>query len=216
MRMIFRQMLCFEHNKHVVVEKPIALNFKDAKEMVDTARAKKLFFMEGMWTRFFPAVRAVWMRVCVMGCVTFDRRGGTLRVATLGTCGLCRPTSGSKQRRRQPAGSICHRVAAPSSTLVLASSRVICCFIWGGIYTVAAAYLGFGDAGVSKVGAVGRLAPGGADITAAVTLHFKDKGVANVTYSIEVRTCICRDDFHFHRLACRRRRHTLAPRDPCG
>ena len=32
------QLLCFEHNKHVLVEKPMALNHRDAKQMVDAAR----------------------------------------------------------------------------------------------------------------------------------------------------------------------------------
>ena len=32
------QLLCFAHNKHVLVEKPMALNHRDAKEMVETAR----------------------------------------------------------------------------------------------------------------------------------------------------------------------------------
>lgn len=49
---------CLEAGKHVVVEKPMALSLDDAKEMIDVARRNDRFLMEGMWTRFFPAVRA--------------------------------------------------------------------------------------------------------------------------------------------------------------
>uniref|UniRef100_A0A914W781 Trans-1,2-dihydrobenzene-1,2-diol dehydrogenase n=1 Tax=Plectus sambesii TaxID=2011161 RepID=A0A914W781_9BILA len=45
--------------KHVLCEKPLALNVKETREMVDKARSKKLFLMEGYWSRFFP----VWKQV---------------------------------------------------------------------------------------------------------------------------------------------------------
>ncbi|KAJ8599956.1 hypothetical protein CTAYLR_002842 [Chrysophaeum taylorii] len=42
--------------KHAVVEKPIACSRADAARLFEIAAEKKLFLMEGMWTRFFPAV----------------------------------------------------------------------------------------------------------------------------------------------------------------
>jgi predicted dehydrogenase len=42
--------------KGVMCEKPFALNFRQAQEMVEEARRRKIFCMEGMWTRFIPAV----------------------------------------------------------------------------------------------------------------------------------------------------------------
>ncbi len=46
--------LALSHGKHVLCEKPFALNSKDAESMIAFAREKKLFLMEAMWTRFFP------------------------------------------------------------------------------------------------------------------------------------------------------------------
>ena len=46
--------LCLEHGKAVLCEKPIAVNAREAEQMVRTAREKKLFLMEAMWTRFLP------------------------------------------------------------------------------------------------------------------------------------------------------------------
>lgn len=43
-------------NKHVLVEKPFALNATDAEYLMGMAKERNLFIMEGMWTRFFPAV----------------------------------------------------------------------------------------------------------------------------------------------------------------
>ncbi|KAH6621709.1 hypothetical protein C7974DRAFT_397013 [Boeremia exigua] len=40
--------------KHVLCEKPVAVNSRDAKKMIDAAREKGVFLMEAVWTRFFP------------------------------------------------------------------------------------------------------------------------------------------------------------------
>ncbi|WP_051415783.1 Gfo/Idh/MocA family protein [Nocardiopsis sp. CNT312] len=43
--------------KHVLVEKPMAMNAQQASEMVAAARTQGRFLMEAMWTRFLPAYR---------------------------------------------------------------------------------------------------------------------------------------------------------------
>ncbi|SCY16710.1 Predicted dehydrogenase [Nonlabens sp. Hel1_33_55] len=48
-------LMCLNHGKSVLCEKPIALNLKQANEMATLARSKNLFLMEGIWTRFIPA-----------------------------------------------------------------------------------------------------------------------------------------------------------------
>jgi predicted dehydrogenase len=42
--------------KHVLVEKPFAMDARQAEEMVVLARRKGLFLLEAMWTRFLPHV----------------------------------------------------------------------------------------------------------------------------------------------------------------
>jgi len=49
--------LCLQNGKHVLSEKPLTINAKQADEAIKLAREKKLFYMEAMWTRFFPAVK---------------------------------------------------------------------------------------------------------------------------------------------------------------
>jgi predicted dehydrogenase len=48
-------LLCLENGKHVLCEKPLAVNAAEARQMIDCARAKRLFLMEAMWSRFNPA-----------------------------------------------------------------------------------------------------------------------------------------------------------------
>jgi dihydrodiol dehydrogenase / D-xylose 1-dehydrogenase (NADP) len=45
--------------KSVVLEKPFACNAEDATYLLALAKEKGLFIMEGMWTRFFPAIQKV-------------------------------------------------------------------------------------------------------------------------------------------------------------
>jgi predicted dehydrogenase len=52
-------MLALEAGKHVLVEKPFAINAHQAKEMAQTAQQKGLFLMEAMWPRFLPAFDTV-------------------------------------------------------------------------------------------------------------------------------------------------------------
>jgi predicted dehydrogenase len=50
-------LLCLENGKHVLCEKPLAVNAAEARQMIDCARAKRLFLMEAIWSRFNPAYR---------------------------------------------------------------------------------------------------------------------------------------------------------------
>ncbi len=47
-------MLCLEAGKHVLCEKSFTVNAAQTKKLVETAKAKKLFLMEAVWTRYFP------------------------------------------------------------------------------------------------------------------------------------------------------------------
>ncbi|CAH0690554.1 unnamed protein product [Chilo suppressalis] len=51
--------LMLENGKHVLCEKPLGMTHKQVKSLVDLAREKKLFLLEGMWSRFFPAYDAL-------------------------------------------------------------------------------------------------------------------------------------------------------------
>ena len=49
-------MMSLEAGKAVLCEKPFASDLKQAKEMVDKAKEKKLFLMEALWSRFIPSM----------------------------------------------------------------------------------------------------------------------------------------------------------------
>ena len=52
-------LLCIEAGIPVLVEKPFATNAAEAARIADAARAKSVFAMEAMWTRFLPAAQAL-------------------------------------------------------------------------------------------------------------------------------------------------------------
>jgi predicted dehydrogenase len=63
---------CFEAGKAVLCEKALALNAADAEALVAEARRRGVFFMEAMWMRCNPTIRAVQDMVAtgVIGDVT--------------------------------------------------------------------------------------------------------------------------------------------------
>ncbi len=50
-------LLALEAGKHVLCEKPFALNAAQATRMADAARSRGLFAMEALWSRFLPSYR---------------------------------------------------------------------------------------------------------------------------------------------------------------
>lgn len=48
--------LALNAGKHVMCEKPLASNSTEATEMYAAARANDVMLLDGMWTRFFPAI----------------------------------------------------------------------------------------------------------------------------------------------------------------
>jgi len=57
-------MLFLEAGFAVVCEKPLGVNAAQTENMIAKAREKNVFFLEGMWTRFFPAFQIAqeWVR----------------------------------------------------------------------------------------------------------------------------------------------------------
>ena len=66
-------LLALNLGKPVLCEKPMAPNAELALEMVKTAREKKVYLMEAMWTRFFPVMDKVrsWLNEGTIGKVNF-------------------------------------------------------------------------------------------------------------------------------------------------
>jgi Predicted dehydrogenases and related proteins len=49
-------LLALNHNKHVLCEKPLGVNLKEANIMIKKAKEKNLFLMEALWSRFLPNI----------------------------------------------------------------------------------------------------------------------------------------------------------------
>jgi predicted dehydrogenase len=48
--------MCLDHGKHVLCEKPFAVNGHEVRRMISKAKEKNLFLMEALWTRFLPTL----------------------------------------------------------------------------------------------------------------------------------------------------------------
>ncbi|XP_072832786.2 trans-1,2-dihydrobenzene-1,2-diol dehydrogenase [Pogona vitticeps] len=52
-------LLFIQAGKNVLCEKPMGMNAAEVKTMVKAAQEKNVFFMEGFWSRFFPAAERI-------------------------------------------------------------------------------------------------------------------------------------------------------------
>lgn len=52
-------LLMLEHGKHVLVEKSLCMNEKQAQQLITYAQQKKLFLMEAIWSRCFPSYQYI-------------------------------------------------------------------------------------------------------------------------------------------------------------
>lgn len=56
-------LMALNAGKHVLCEKPLSINEKQCKRIIKTAREKNLFFMEGIWSRFFESYKFLRRRI---------------------------------------------------------------------------------------------------------------------------------------------------------
>jgi len=52
-------LLCLNHNKPVLCEKPMSISFQQTQEMISIAQKNKLFLMEAMWTACMPFIKKI-------------------------------------------------------------------------------------------------------------------------------------------------------------
>ncbi len=54
-----QSLMCLNGRKAVICEKPMTVNIKEAREVIDTARANQVFYTEAVWTRFMPIYKQI-------------------------------------------------------------------------------------------------------------------------------------------------------------
>lgn len=159
--------LALEAGKHVLCEKPLGVNLAQTKELVDLARAKKLFLMEALWTRFFPATRHAKKMI--------DSGDLGAPVYVQADFGFKGPTD-KEHRLWDP--------AMAGGALLDIGCYLVQCGTWV-----------FGAEAPSRIACTGQLAASGVDSDGSMSLAWS-QGMASCLYSItantpEITTVIC-------------------------
>ncbi|GMF50873.1 unnamed protein product [Phytophthora fragariaefolia] len=146
--------LALNHGKHVLVEKPMAMNVTQASAAIALAREKKLFLMEGMWTRFFPAIRHVRQLLA-------DKEIGDVHHVHA-SFGVQFDADNARMWNNELGGGGLLDI---------------------GIYPLAFATMVFG-AKPDKITSAGKLNDGGVDIFNSVTLEYSNSRFATIEYTM--------------------------------
>lgn len=143
--------------KHVLCEKPMSLLAADARKVVSFARDKKLLFVEGFWSRFFPAYKQLRQELAA---------GTVGEVQGLMVSFGYQPQWDKNERvfRKDLGGGVTKDI---------------------GVYPVQLACLVFNDEKPEKILTHGHLHTTGVDRTAHVLLGYKDGRTAQCTITGE-------------------------------
>lgn len=137
-----------ERGKALLIEKSFTATLAGTQEIVDAARAKGVFCMEAMWTRFLPAIAAA------REVIAWGRIGDVLGVQG----DLC------AYRAYDPSHRLFDPATGGGAMLDL------------GVYVVNFAQAFLGEA--RTVQCVGRYAPNGVDAAAAMSIEYAGGGLA--------------------------------------
>jgi dihydrodiol dehydrogenase / D-xylose 1-dehydrogenase (NADP) len=151
--------LCLEHGKAVLCEKPMGVNERQVRDMVDCARAQGTFLMEAMWTRFLPVTVQVrkWLQEGSIGQVRMLSADFGFRTGW------------------NPQGRLLNLDLAGGALLDV------------GVYTVAYAAMVLGDAPV-EVQASAHIGKTGVDEQTAMLLRYASGALATLFCAVRTRT----------------------------
>ncbi|POM80916.1 Dimeric dihydrodiol dehydrogenase [Phytophthora palmivora] len=146
--------LALNHGKHVLAEKPLTMNAKQTASVVELAKTKQLFLMEGIWTRCFPFLKYV--RQLISECHIGDVHH------IYGDIGIPFVNSENEADFRSSSGG--------GALLGI------------GIYPLSFVTMVFGTKPL-KITATGKLSSGGADIYGSATLEFSDNRFGTINFT---------------------------------
>jgi predicted dehydrogenase len=151
-------LMSLQAGKAVLCEKPFAINAHEAAAMIDEARARGLFLMEAMWTRYVPAVVKLreLLAAGAIGEVQLIIAGGAYQPAPDPDFYLFRPELG---------GGV---------------------LLDAGVYLVSMASMIFGPP--SRIAAAGRLSARGIDEQEGILLEHETGGIANLYVSLRAQS----------------------------
>ena len=141
--------------KPVLCEKPLTMNVRDTETLLKTAQEKGLFFMEGLWSRYFPAM--VELR----------------RIIAEGEIGEVRHVNVTHSFRRSSNPLRGPRLVDPQ----LGGGGVLDV----GVYCLSFASMVFGGEAPESIHAWGQLTEEGTDELAAITMIYKGGRIAQLT-----------------------------------
>ncbi|MEX2573017.1 MAG: Gfo/Idh/MocA family oxidoreductase [Balneolaceae bacterium] len=148
---------CLEAGKHVLVEKPLALNVGQGQEIVRSAKRNRRFCMEAMWSRFMPVYREV---------------RSLLKQRTIGKIEHVSAEFGEAMMY-SPESRLFSLESGGGSLLDL------------GVYPISLALMLFGEP--ESITGVCRKAQSGVDTLDRISLYYKDGMVADLRSSFDCR-----------------------------
>ena len=143
--------------KHVLCEKPLCINADDARELAECAKESGVFLMEGMWTKFLPAIKEI------KRLVSEGRIGDVIGIEA----------------------DFCYRSTPEEEAKLFDVSLAGGSLLDVGVYGLHLASLILGNE-PKEISAVSHI-EGGVDLHTVVTLKYANGAIASITSAIALR-----------------------------
>jgi dihydrodiol dehydrogenase / D-xylose 1-dehydrogenase (NADP) len=150
-----------ESGKHVVIEKPLAMNPGEVRHLTSLAKQKGLFLLEGIWSRYFPV---------------YSKLRRIIESGTIGDVKAVFVTHGTDMRH---VDRVQDRSVGGGAILDI------------GVYAVQFVTHVFKNEDPQSVVCAGYLNDKGADIASCTGMLFKDNKMANIVLSAELNLDNC-------------------------
>lgn len=143
-----------DHGKHVLCEKPMCMNAKQTKALVEVARSKGLFLMEGFWSRCYPLYERLRQEI---------NSGNLGQVIQVNATFAIQISDVERVIRKDTGGGAIMDI---------------------GLYTLQLTSLAFGHQRPLQIKAVGHVNEHGADVCETISLLYSNNGMASLNTSI--------------------------------
>lgn len=149
--------MMLENGKHLLVEKPLTMSLMSTTQLIGVAKAKNLFLMEALWSRFLPSYQFVTdqLEKGVIGEVFDVNASFGIPIASVDRVG-----------KRELGGGIIYDI---------------------GVYAVNAILIGFRDEKPLQVKAVGHLNKEKVDESVSASFTFSNGGTASLSVHSRVK-----------------------------
>lgn len=170
-----------EQKKHVLCERPLAMNAEQVTKLISKARKVKCFLMEGYWSRFFPSWQKLKKSLCDIGEIHLVQANLCFNKSKIDHNTNSHFDLVNNKSNNDLVSSLSHLTT--SETTLNSVNNLGCALYSGAGYTINLALWVFNSEMPIRIAAIGKTDKNGNNIWGNIMLEFSKNRIATLFYS---------------------------------